>query len=82
MKNLLLVFVFFIGIQICKAEYYVIIPDDNFRAVLKSLYPTCFDASDRMDVTCSQIVNELSLNIENNDIEKLNKTKRNDKSIS
>jgi Leucine-rich repeat (LRR) protein len=67
MKNLLLVFVFLIGIQICKAEY-VIIPDDNFRAVLKALYPTCFDASDKMDVTCSQIVNELSLSIENNDI--------------
>jgi uncharacterized repeat protein (TIGR01451 family) len=67
MKNILLLLTLFFGLQIANAQY-VTIPDANFRAALKALYPTCFNASNMMDTTCNDIVNAGSLNVENKNI--------------
>jgi hypothetical protein len=61
MKKLIstcLLFVFFANIT--KAQF-VEIPDPNFRLNLKLKYPNCFNTSDMMDTTCSEIVNETYL---------------------
>ncbi len=44
----------------CAQAQFVTIPDANFRNALKQLYPTCFNASNQMDITHSYIVNCLS----------------------
>ncbi len=40
-----------------KAQY-VTITDTEFRSFLKAKYPLCFNASDQMDTTCTQIITE------------------------
>ncbi|HNY54145.1 MAG TPA: T9SS type A sorting domain-containing protein [Chitinophagales bacterium] len=47
---------------------FVTIPDANFRAALKAKFPACFNANDRMDTTCSGILNAVSLNVNNKNI--------------
>ena len=47
---------------------FVTIPDANFRAALKAKFPACFNANDRMDTTCSGILNAVSLNVNNKSI--------------
>lgn len=47
---------------------FVTIPDANFRAVLKAKFPACFNANDKMDTTCSGILNAISLNVNNKNI--------------
>ena len=63
MRKILIVFatLFFLIISV-KAQY-VIIPDTNLRDKLITLYPSCFNAAQMMDTTCSAIVNETSLEI-------------------
>ncbi|MBK9672609.1 MAG: hypothetical protein IPO70_10235 [Bacteroidetes bacterium] len=39
------------------------VPDSNFRVKLKQLYPTCFTPQDSMITICSQIQNEISLDL-------------------
>ncbi len=63
MKKLIftcLLFVFIVNIS--KAQF-VEIPDENFRNALMVGYPNCFNDSGLMDTTCSEIVNEDSLNV-------------------
>ena len=43
-----------------KAQY-VNLPDTNFRNILRSSYPGCFNSSGQMDTTCSEILNKESL---------------------
>ena len=63
MKKLIFTCLLFLFIaNITKAQF-VEIPDSNFRNVLKTIYPTCFNASNMMDTTCSAIVNEIQLYI-------------------
>ncbi|MCC6582862.1 MAG: leucine-rich repeat domain-containing protein [Chitinophagales bacterium] len=47
---------------------FVTIPDVNFRLFLKNKYPACFNRIDKMDKTCSAVVNEDSLMIINKNI--------------
>ena len=71
MKKLIftcLLFVFFANI--IKAQF-VEIPDSNFRNVLKTIYPICFNASNQMDTTCSAIVNEIELYLYRKNIESI-----------
>ncbi len=56
MKNILLLLALFIGLQTANAQY-VTIPDSTFRDLLKQSYPSCFNASDMMDTTCSDVLN-------------------------
>jgi hypothetical protein len=56
--------------NIAKAQF-VEIPDSNFRKALMKLYPTCFNASNQMDTTCSEIVNAIDLLIQNKGITSL-----------
>jgi uncharacterized repeat protein (TIGR01451 family) len=49
-----------IGINHTQAQY-VTIQDNNFKNWLMQQYPSCFNASQEMDTTCSNIVNETSL---------------------
>jgi uncharacterized repeat protein (TIGR01451 family) len=63
MKKLAALFV--IAVICCgvgKAQY-VSLPDSNFRNYLRNIYPTCFNSAGQMDTTCSEIVNEDSLNV-------------------
>jgi uncharacterized repeat protein (TIGR01451 family) len=63
MKKLASLFV--IAVICCgvsKAQY-VNLPDSNFRNNLRYIYPVCFNAAGQMDTTCSEIVNEDSLNV-------------------
>jgi hypothetical protein len=50
---------------------YVDIPDANFRAVLKELYPSCFNASDQMDINCSAVTSATSLDVSGKNITSL-----------
>ena len=51
-----------IGINHTQAQY-VTIQDNNFKSWLMQQYPSCFNASQEMDTTCSDIVNETSLTL-------------------
>ena len=42
---------------------YVTIQDSNFKAWLMLQYPSCFNASQQMDTTCSAVINETSLTL-------------------
>ena len=64
MKKLTTLFLSCLLIFGCAKAQYVNIPDSNFRAYLKSMYPAAFNASDLMDTTNSIIVNETSLTIQ------------------
>ena len=59
-------FVLLVGLlfftNFCNAQK-VMIPYDSFRDFLKNKYPSCFDSFDSLDITCSEIVNEDSLDI-------------------
>ena len=44
-----------------KAQF-VSIPDANFKTFLISQFPTCFNTSQQMDTTCSDIINASTLN--------------------
>ena len=57
-------FLIFLQVKITKAQF-VNIPNEDFREFLKLRYPTCFNAADMMDTTCTQvIINEDSLAIQ------------------
>jgi hypothetical protein len=60
MKNTLLLLAFILGLQTANAQY-VTISDINFRALLKNYYPSCFNESDMMDTTCTNVLNATSL---------------------
>ena len=53
-----------IGINHTQAQY-VTIQDNNFKNWLMQQYPSCFNVSQEMDTTCSDIVNETSLTLPN-----------------
>jgi hypothetical protein len=53
-----------IGINHTQAQY-VTIQDNNFKSWLMQQYPSCFNASQEMDTTCSAVVNETSLTLPN-----------------
>jgi len=65
MKKIFLISVAFLFIIHVNAQTYVVIPDANFRAAVKVLYPSCFNASDEMDITCADIINETDLDVSN-----------------
>ncbi|HOZ53000.1 MAG TPA: hypothetical protein PLU17_14135, partial [Chitinophagaceae bacterium] len=67
MRKILLLLVLVIGLQTANAQY-VSIPDSNFRMALKAKFPACFDSNDRMDTTCSGILNAVSLNVNNKSV--------------
>jgi hypothetical protein len=54
------VYSFFFVSAVVNAQF-VTIPDANFRTFLKGNYPTCFNANDQMDTTCSDIINQGSI---------------------
>lgn len=58
---------FFLLFSFClhSQAQFVTIPDPNFRAFLVANYPSCFNASQQMDTTCSGIVNEDTLEVSN-----------------
>ena len=62
-KHLLLIFILFLHFLPTKAQY-VTIPDPNFVAKLTQLYPSCMNGN-QMDTTCTQIVNETDLWLDN-----------------
>ena len=62
-KHLLLISILFLYFLPTKAQY-VTIPDPNFVAKLTQLYPSCMNGN-QMDTTCTQIVNETSLWLDN-----------------
>jgi hypothetical protein len=66
---LLVSFIFFFAIS--KAQY-VTIPDPGFRSFLQQQYPSCFNSSGMMDTTCSAIVNETKLELQETSIDSLN----------
>ena len=53
---------FFVINSSVKAQY-VTIPDDNLRANLMAKYPTCFNASQMLDTTCTAMVNETNVSM-------------------
>lgn len=61
----------FIPLLICCLLYsqaqaqYVNIPDTSFRNYLIAKFPACFNASKQMDTTCSAVIAEDSLNVDN-----------------
>lgn len=57
-------------INVIKAQF-VSIPDPAFKGFLLTDYSSCFDAQQRMDTTCSDIVNEESIMIFGSAIENL-----------
>jgi len=59
-----------VGISNAKAQF-VTIPDPNFRTWLIQQYPSCFNASQQMDTTCSEIVNEDTVIVSNLGIQNL-----------
>ncbi len=68
MKKLIftcLLFLFFSNIV--KAQY-VTIPDANFRKVLISKYASCFNSNKKMNINCSLILNEDSLDVHSKEI--------------
>ena len=68
MKNLIFTCLLFVFIANISKAQFVEIPDSNFRKILKSKYPTCFNGSNQMNSNCSVIVNEGSLNVSNKNI--------------
>ncbi len=61
MKKPLLLLVCILLLLVSIRAQYVAIPDANFRAFLKSKYPSCFNGAEMMDTTCIEILNEDSL---------------------
>jgi uncharacterized repeat protein (TIGR01451 family) len=61
MRKLLPLLCFLLLSQLYSAAQYVTIPDTSFRNKLKISYPTCFNASDMMDTTCSSILSATNL---------------------
>ena len=59
-----------VGISNAKAQF-VTIPDPNFRTWLIQQYPSCFNASQQMDTTCSGIVNATNINLSYKSIQNL-----------
>jgi uncharacterized repeat protein (TIGR01451 family) len=62
-KLLLLLFIFCCQFYTAKAQY-VTIPDANFVTWLTQQYPSCMNGN-QMDTTCTQIVNEASVWVNN-----------------
>ena len=60
-KILLIIFVFSVKISISTAQW-VTIPDANFVTKLTQLYPSCMNGN-QLNTSCSQIVNETSINL-------------------
>jgi hypothetical protein len=68
MKKLLLSFLILFCLQFAPAKaQWVTIPDTNFVNKLTQLYPSCMNGN-QMDTTCSEIVNETSLIVNNSNI--------------
>jgi Leucine-rich repeat (LRR) protein len=67
MKNIVLILVLIFGLQNVNAQY-VTIPDANFRTALKALYPSCFNASNKFDTTCTAIVSAFDIDVNNKNI--------------
>ena len=59
------IFAFLLLIQLhqLSSAQYVPIADQNFRSFLMSRYPSCFNAANEMDTTCTAIITEDSLRI-------------------
>ncbi|UEG50951.1 T9SS type A sorting domain-containing protein [Ferruginibacter lapsinanis] len=66
-KNLLLLFFIVLLFTGSANAQYVNIPDYLFRSLLKAKYPSCFNSSDMMDTTCSSILSETELDVDNFD---------------
>lgn len=69
-KNFLLTLLLCLCAVSCFSQF-VNIPDANFRTVLKSKYPQCFNANEQLDTTCKAITEALYLRINNAQIENL-----------
>ena len=65
MRKIILPLIILLFATATQAQY-VTIPDTLFRNFLMLKYPACFNASKQMDTTCSSILNEKSLSINNN----------------
>lgn len=70
-KYLFLLSLLVLSFQYVYAQTYVTIPDANFRAALKVLYPSCFNANDEMDITCDNIVYLSGLDLKGKNITNL-----------
>ena len=56
----------FLGLSFHSVQaQYVAIQDSNFKTWLMQEYPSCFNASQQMDTTCSAVINETSLTLPN-----------------
>ena len=56
----------FLGLSFHSVQaQYVTIQDSNFKNWLMLQYPSCFNASQQMDTTCSAVINETSLTLPN-----------------
>lgn len=61
-KNYILL-IFSIFCSLLARAQYVTIPDSTLRVELQNRYPACFNGAGMMDTTCTNIVNELALEI-------------------
>ncbi|MBK9671964.1 MAG: leucine-rich repeat domain-containing protein [Bacteroidetes bacterium] len=66
--GLLLVF-FSLNANLFAQNFWV--PDSNFRTVLKGIYPNCFTAQDSLIINCSDIQNEIDIDVSNLSISSL-----------
>src|SRR6188768_93722 len=63
MKNLLLSTVMILLFSFSSKAQYITIPDQGLRNILIQRYPACFNASQQMDTTCSEIINEIQFDV-------------------
>ena len=61
MKKILVLLLTFLVFNTASRAQYVNVPDDNLRAYMMQNFPTCFNASNMLDTTCTGIVNVNSL---------------------
>jgi uncharacterized repeat protein (TIGR01451 family) len=69
-KVLFIIFVLIINISLSTAQW-VTIPDANFVTKLTQLYPSCMNGN-QLNTSCSQIVNETSINLSYSSIANIN----------
>ncbi len=63
MKKLIILTICLLSLSNLVKAQYVDIPDSNFRDLLISKYPACFNVAGQMDTTCIGIVNEDTLEV-------------------
>src|SRR5438046_1650957 len=58
MKHLLILLTVLLAFTFPSKAQYITIPDPSLRSLLLDRYPSCFNALQQMDTTCSPIINE------------------------